>query len=88
MKQRDHHAAPLLLPLPLAGRGSGEGPLHKRSLQTQNSWRGPSPGMSAKDALIPTSPRKRGEVKEAAPYRANTYSMEAGAMFLISGASP
>src|SRR5216684_1730089 len=41
------------------GEGRGEGALP----QAQTRGDAPSPGMSAKDALIPTSPRKRGEVK-------------------------
>jgi hypothetical protein len=39
------------------GRGEGAFPL------AQTRGGAPAPGMSAKDALIPTSPRKRGEVK-------------------------
>ena len=40
-----------------------------RGPQAQTRGETPSPGMSAKDALIPTSPRKRGEV--SAFYRGN-----------------
>ena len=43
------------------GEGRGEGAFP----QAQTRGEAPSPGMSAKDALIPTSPRKRGEVKGA-----------------------
>src|SRR5215813_15087536 len=41
------------------GEGRGEGAFP----QAQTRGDAPSPGISAKDALIPTSPRKRGEVK-------------------------
>ncbi len=41
----------VLLPLPLRGEGA--------SPQAQTRGNAPSPGMSAKDALIPTSRRKR-----------------------------
>ena len=43
----------------LRGEGRGEGAFP----QFRTRGEAPSPGMSAKDALIPTSPRKRGEVK-------------------------
>src|SRR5215831_15751314 len=52
------HGAPSPSPR-LRGEGRGEG----ASPQAQTRGDAPSPGMSAKDALIPTSPRKRGEVK-------------------------
>ena len=48
----------------LRGECRGEGAFRKLRLAIEAQTRGeaPSPGMSAKDALIPTSPRKRGEV--------------------------
>jgi len=43
------------------GEGWGEGAFPR----AQTRGEAPSPGMSAKDALIPTSPRLRGEVERA-----------------------
>src|SRR5713101_2220999 len=55
------------------GEGRGEGAFP----HAQTRGEAPSPGMSAKDALIPTSPRKRGEVKAVpdAKYSRNGASM-------------
>jgi hypothetical protein len=61
-----------LLPLPACGERVGvRGPLHKgglgrvKCLSTKAQTRGkaPSPGICAKSAQIPTSPRLRGEVR-------------------------
>src|SRR5262245_38937071 len=55
-------AAALDAPSPrLRGEGRGEG----ASPQAQTRGDAPSPGMSAKDALLPTSPRERGGVQAA-----------------------
>src|SRR5215831_17827610 len=56
---QSHLGGPLSPSPRLRGEGRDEG----ASPQAQTRGQVPSPGMSAKDALIPTSPRKRGEVK-------------------------
>src|SRR5712671_653830 len=65
------HGGPFCSLSRLRGEGRGEGPLHKGGLaesegafsRSPDSRRGPSPGICAKSAQIPTSPRERGEVR-------------------------